>query len=593
MHLEDLTTDQQNYLNRNTVNQIYCKLTIEADDGDVVLNDDIMSVSDIRLKKRIDLDEKMEQFTGSEIKIKLINEDNKYDREEIGSDFDIFSTQLLEDVDNTDTYVVIAFMESAPLGLSSINDLVGKIITMGDGKVSWTATITSITEQGTGDDKKHRLNITPINYNSGSTYDYNIVTGSYLEINQLVGRIATMEYLLGSISDTIIAHKGLIANVPDIGGEGAAELVIQDAFTKLLQTALYANYAETKAYDRENDPPSTGTLTLDWDNPKYRCPIAEWEIEILTDESTYYTYQVTYPNGQTTKNGRTDQTWVSDENDYYYFSALVLTGADWSSYGSFDVGDKITIQTYYKQSTAAEPHYADVLNDIVSDAVGTDLANTMELVTMQPRLANNPLAIFKKQISCLQAAASMCQHLNVTMYPGSDGKIHYFLIQPELGDDPKSLSYTEDAFNVRLTHRDRVRGVKVLYDYDWDEKEFTKEYLYPEDWRGEYRTLRLGNFTTESQAKFQAQYYLALWEKGLRIVDFNEKFNYGIAFSLNDIFEISSIIPKLQDNLIMLYEMTKSKKSDKVDVKALDMNFIWGDYGYCDISKCDDGKICW
>jgi len=591
MHVNDLTQDQQDFLLKDIVGIISAKLTIEADDGDIVIEDNIIKESDIHLKKRIDLDENMQKFSVSELNIELINWEREYDRENADSIFNVFRAYMLTDVDNTDTTVQIPYQSTPPLGLSSMNDLVGKIFTYTDGKVSRQGTITTISTVGSGSDQKHQFTFTPIGYNSSSLYDYQVDLGNYLEINQLIGKIATLEYVLDGVSDKVTVFKGLVNAVPDLEA-GQASLVIHDAFSKMLDSDLIANYAEVKEYQRSGS--STGTLSVDENNVSYygdQTPIGEWEIEITVDNGSYYSFTVTYPNGDT-KTGRTDQLWVSDANDYTYYSALQIGSSDWI--GTFDVDDVIVISTHFKQATS-DVHLANALNTVVYNCLGSDLANLTEIpITIIPlMIAMSPNAIFKKQISVMKAAASLCQHLNITMFPGSDGKIHFFLLQPSMEDDPPVLDYSEDLGKVDIEHLPAVAGVRVFYNYDWDTGEFQNNYTFPPDYKGKTVDLKLGLFTSESLAAFQAQFYFAMHEKGLRVISFEEKLNYSIAFDLSDLYRINSLNPLLENRLVMMYDIVKRRTKGITNNKAVDMEFMFGDYAFCDVSKCDDGKIVW
>ena len=586
MHFSELSSNQQDYLGGPVVGPIYCKLVIEADDGDITLDNDVMRVSPISLRKRIDLDENMEQFTASELRIDLINSSNKFDRENEDSIFAVFRTVLLTDVAHTDTTLEIPKLDSPPLGLANISDLVGYYFRYGDGKVNRMGLITGITALS----ESHQISFTPVDYASSSAYAYTVANGNYLEIQQLVGRLATLQYVLPGVTEVITAFKGIITGVPDLRGNGSAELVVQDAFSLLLSTQLDANYSAVKEYQRTGS--STGTLSIDENNVGYQCDIGEWEIEITADNGSYYSFTVTFPDGST-KTGRTDQNFYSDANDYSNYSALVIIAADWS--GSFDVGDVIVVETYWKQLEST--HLIEALQDIVYGCLGSDLATDYnELIyDIKPRLNDmNPTAVFKKQVTCMQAAASLCQHLNITMFQGSDGKIHYFLLQPDLDDSPPVINKRTELMDVPvIEHKTRVRGVKILYNYDWDTESFGNELVWPRNWRGETIEMKLGFFTTESQAAFQAQYYLAMHEKGLRIIHLREKFNFGIGFDLSDRFQINSLIPELQNSLILLYEFTKDKDNGVVDAKGLDVNFVFGDFAFCDIDYCDSEKVVW
>jgi hypothetical protein len=595
MHLEELTSAQQSFLNKSSVGLISYKLTISSDDGDIVLTDEIASVSPIKLKKRIDLDEKMEQFTASEVEIDLINDNDAYDYTNVDSIFSLFRVPILTDLAHTDTTVDIPYQTTVPFGLSSMDELAGKYFKISDGKVTRQGLITNVASNGSGSDLVHRITFTRVSYSSDSSWEYTIAAGNYLEINQLIGCIAQIDYVLNNVDDVITVYKGVVKSVPSLDQEGNAALILQDAFSVLLNQQLGGNIVEVTSYERTGSPESTGTLTVNEDNVNLNrgfTDIGVWSILITADNGTYYDFTVTLPDGST-KTGRTDQYWDSDPNDYYAYASLIIFAENWD--GAFDVGDVINLETYYQQDVS-DPHLAWGLYYLLSAHLSSALfySDTSQITSIVQRL---PLiyavGVFKKPTTVLQACSVYCQHCNISMYIGAEGKLQLVLLQPYLGQDPYDLTGDEDVVDVSIKNEPEVPAVKVYYDYDWTEKEFNKSVIFPPGWNGDAVELKLGFFTTESQALWMANFYMAMHEKGLKRILFDEKFNYGLAFSLGDIFQMTSYHPPFTDQLIMIDEFEKARDKSIVKCRAIDIQFIWGDYAYCDMDSADSNKIIW
>lgn len=582
-HLSELTSAQQAVLDSQVVEPIYFRLTIHGDDGNITLEDDIIQVDNIRFSKRIDLDENMEQFTAGEVSVDLVNWQQEYDARVSGNIFDLFRSPTLSAVALGGVSVKISKLTSPPLGLASWNDLAGKAFTISDGKASFSDTVLSVQTVDSG--TRYQINFT-----NACNLQYNFPVGSLIEINQLIGRLATLTYVLGDSGETLTAGKYVIIKAPDLS-IGQATLVMQDAFNKLLSNNLPANMASVKEYQYTDD--STATLIIDDTNVRWSgAKIGQWELEITEIVAGFPTIQkftLTYPDGST-KNGQSNQNFFSDPQGYRDYSSIEIRTPDWN--GLFDVGDKVIIETYYQQPSS-DDHLVDGLNNILAGCLSSDLYDSSGsnrlLGTYKPIMSSlSPVGLIKREISCMQVAALFCQHLNLTMFVDTDGKLNFTLLQPIYNS---SLYEVDDPIDVDIEFREPVNAVRVLYNYSYTSLEYRSSYVYPENTQGNAVELKLPFFTTESQAKAQAQRYWLIWQKGVRILRFIEKLNKGIAFSLSDQLLLSSTAPPLSQVETLIFDIVKNPQRMEVELKAIDTSALWEDVGFYDVDNYDEGKV--
>lgn len=590
-HLSELTSAQRAVLEKKVIEPIYHRLTIHADDGDIELEDEIIEVAPVTAEKRIDLDDRMAEFTVGRLDIDLVNAGEQFDAAKAGGTFESHVAPTLTVVENADNQVDIPFFGTIPFG-GDINDLVGLKFTLSDGKAVFQGTITAISTD-TGQ-VYHRITFSP---NMPLAYSFPI--GSRFSMKELTGRSATLEYVLGDSGQTLVAGKFIVARPPAVE-VGQATLELHDAFTLLLKDNLPANMAAVKEYQRVGS--STGTMTIGAVNVKWeKAVIGRWEIEILEvidDTVDYLKFQVTRPDG-TTKIGYSNAAFASDPQGFELFSSLYFTSDHWDgAYGAsggsvFEVGDKIVIDTYYRQQTGT--HLADGLNEIISNALGSsyydDSASNRLLANFKPQLPLYPGdAEIRREMTNMQAAALFCQHLSLTMQIEADGKLNFSLLQPVYQTTIPTLSGELEIIEVELRYRDPVKAVKVLYDYDWDAGEFRKDYTWPEGSREKPVELKLPFFTTETYAKFQANRYHLMWGQGLREVEFKALLNHGLGFDLSDRFLLTSLSPTLTARDVLLYRIEKNRERAEVRVRGFDVAHIWGNVAFYDVDNYDSGK---
>jgi len=583
--LAQLTAGQQAELDKATIEPIYYRLTLHTDDGDQVLEDDLISVDAPRMSKRIDLDESIEQFTVGGISVKLLNEDRKFDAEKAGALFNVFRTATVTTISQGALSVKVPFISTVPLGLSSIYDLIGYKATLSDGKVSWTGTISQVAP--TDSNTRHRFTFTSI-----FSPNYAMPIGSVFTINDLIGRPATLEYILNDSGEKLTAGKYIIERLPDFR-MGEAEIRLKDALGNLLSDNLGANTASVKEYQRADA--SEGTLSIDETNVNWsKAHIGSWEVEITKVAGSTISFSVQMPDGRT-KEGSSTQHWYSDPQGFSDYSSLEILTSDWS--GTFEIGDKIIIETFYQQPSA-HTHLAEGLNQVVGNCLSSDFydssaSNTLIANWLPLMHSIAPVGLFKRQITCLQAAAVFCHHLNLSMYIGTDGKLDYSFFQPIYNASPATLDgdteITDDELEV--SYRQPIDAVKVLYDYSYTTGEFAYSYTFPENSQANAVELKMPFYLTRSQAKAAAERYYAMWNRGGRIVGFKVLFNHGIALALAERFEVSSHNPPLSGVPVLIFDLSKNKDKGIVDVKAFDTQHAWGDVGFYDVDNYDSGKV--
>jgi hypothetical protein len=581
-HLTELTSAQQNFLNKPVIGDIRTKITLHTDDGDVVLNDDIIDVSPISLRKRVDLDNKQEQFTVSELRIRLQEDATQQFDSESGGLFELFKAPTVTALGLLDDTVDLFEIDPLPFGAAALSGLVGRKTTLTDGRVTWQDEIDSITNVTSGSDT-----LTRITFANSYGINYEFSAGAYLIINDLIGREATVEHLLGDTGETITQGRWVIAQMP-AAQPGEREIVLQDLFYSLMQSQLYASVVELKEYQRSGS--SAGTFDITYAAIASQLgytTIGEYELEITADNGSYYDFTVTLPDGSE-RNGRTDQDWWSDSKNSPAYTALEIDSDGWT--GSFDVGDKVIFECYFKEAGSAT-HMVDSLLAIVQNSVGASYTASTDITAdIKSRLpAIGSTVRIKKAMSRMAAVSTLCEHLNLSIYPGRDAKVHFFFWQPVLNETPPAIG-ADDIMEMDIEQSLPVSGIQVNYNYDWDNRVFLNSVTYPENYTGELIELDLGLFTTKSQALFQAQFYEAMHGRGLRIANFAAQFANGIGWDLSDIFQVTSLKPGLTNRLMMIFDYVKNCDSRSLICKGLDIEFMWSDFLFYDNDQRYDNR---
>ena len=85
-----------------------------------------------------------------------------------------------------------------------------------------------------------------------------------------------------------------------------------------------------------------------------------------------------------------------------------------------------------------------------------------------------------------------------------------------------------------------------------------------------------------------------MWRKGVRRYRIQEKWNYGLAFELGDLFKISSRYPVIAERAVVVYQLSKDLLNQTVTALAYDLNYAFDGFAFCDVGdQLDSGKVIW
>jgi len=593
-HLYELPSEWQAVLNRDVVPFIKTEIVIDPDGYNIDLTDYIGEDTSIVIQKQKAIFPygNIGRFTMQEMRIKLLNINDFFNYNNINSPFYYTSTRLRSERPATQNFAEIIKGEASRFS-------VGQKIVFDNGDEQQTATISSI---DTSNSDYDILNLTNLSSASGT-----FPAGSLVEIDSLVGKIVVIRSSAAGLSTKIDQYKGILAWHPRLF-ENYAELIIHDLFKSILEINLKANdyryltdsQGSTQSsleYERANDPPSSGQIDLSkiWIDPE-RCKIGQWEFEFLSNVD----FKVTDPGGTV---------YYGDINNDFYagestsIKQLYIPYSAWS--GTFDIGDKLRFKTVCNigQPTNSFDTIPKMLKALLTENWGANL-DPSEIDTTAFDNFINQLAIYKgaisftQKINVLKAIEYLQTHINAVIFLKNDGTFSIDIYWPEQSPGGNyALSPDADVMEVQQEDLGRVRAIGAQYNYDYANSKFQDTLMEPQYYDFFNPDLQI-NFpayhnTDRAQARAAISRIFRTWGRGVRSYEIEEKFNFGIAFDLNEIYDISSQHPEFSGKTVKIYEIRKDLIKQQVSFKAADMEFLISGYAYTNVDKTNSGKVTW
>ncbi len=587
-HISELTNDLQTALDKAVAGPIQVELILDPDGLNLDLSGYIDQKSSLVISKSKAIRPygSLGAFTIGEVRVKLINRGNYFNSFDPTSPFYHFATRLYNDKADSGTTIRIPSGDGDTLS--------GKAITISDALGSYTYTVDSVS---TSDPNFDELTLNE----SGSRA---FVAGDLVETQYLPGKKVTIKTTVDGVTDKIAQYSGVLANLPRLLDKNLAEITLVDNFKRLLDRDLRANSVfrlkdslgskeASITYSRSGE--STGTIV-----PELiiiiasACKIGKWEIEILNAAEDFI---LTDPDGATTEsntgNGLTEI--YSDGKLMMQLVSLVFAG-------SFDAGDKITFETFCSLGNGINDHHTIpkmLKNLLTENFAGNRPASELgisfdDLITDYDEM--RAAISFSQRTSVLKAIELLQAHINASVYHTNDGLFEVAAYRPRLQQSlPPALSPDAD---VQLVEIESLEPIKlVVGNYDHQGSNYQSRVVFPRNTQnlGDQLDVNFPAFHSadHGQANSSTGRIFAMWRRGLVDVHIREKFQYGLGWDINDVFQVSSIYPTLPAKNVEVYSIRKDLIKGSVEADAYDVDFVFGRYGFTDQHHTDQGYVVW
>lgn len=603
MHWTDLSAELQTALIRPVVPEIKVRCILDPDGINIDLSEYINRDSSINIRKgkQIFPYGDIGRFQIGEVSIDFINRNNYFDSKDKSSPFYYAVSRLYEAHDGTQTFIRVVKGQGSRFAA----DLFAN---MNDGQSSVRREIDNIDETPAKYDQ--------INFKSAWTGDaYSFSGGQLVETDYMVGKTIVLKNYIEGVSTEIEQFRGILKALPQISDNGV-KLTIYSNFKNLLDVSLKANtyrvfddsvgnYHSTIEYQRVNESDgeisgiaiSTGAPSTDL------CKIGQWEIEFTTEIQDFI---VTDPDGLTF-NGNTSESFYAGVYPHFqiYIAAFAWTG-------TFDPGDKITFQTVCSLgradfwSISAYNNYFTIpwmLKALLLEtfAANLDVSEIVEenfdkLITDYDEFTG--AISFKQPTTVLKAIELLQQHINSTIFHNNSGLFDIHAYRPQLiPDTVPELSPDADIRELDIEDLGKVERVWANYLFDHEEGGYQGKIIIPPlaTEQGDKVELNFPAYTSADYgpARGASEHVAQMWRRGVRRFAVTEKWNYAIAFDINDIVKISSLYPQLAKTVVEVFEVEKDILNGVCRINNYDLDYSFGNYLFYDQHNWDSGRVFW
>jgi len=590
-HISELSASLQAALNKPICGPIRVECILDPDGVNVDLSNYIDANGSIRISKRKSIFPygSMGQFSAGEVTIRMINPSRYFDPLNIDSPFYYYSTRLYQRVTALETEMKI--LKDAGAYFQA-----GQELTVTEQNNSRTTTVTGV---DTSDPDYDLLDFSP-------ALNLTFESGAIVEITPITGKKVVLKNTVSGSSDKITQFVGTLKNLPKIHAD-YAEITLYDRFKTVLDVNLRANTylrivnsnGETEStleYIRADDEsPSDGALDLeDVTIDDTDTPIGKWEIEFTSPEDYVLTDPYSFRHEGNTGSTLTVRAGTS--------AILSIIAAAWS--GSFIKGDIINFQTVCSFGSGINSYTTipAILKALLSEGFAGDLdagdldSSLDDLIT---DLDEERGAItFSEPISILRAIELLQQHVNACMFITNDGKFAVSVFRPRPAPgSPGELSPEADIRELEYEDLGRILRMAGRYSFNSAERSYgrtvsTSRYT-PAQGNPIMLSLPAYHDSDRPQARSAISRAVRTWNRGQKAYNIKEKFNFGIAFDLNDVFSISSLYPALAARNIELYEISKDILRHEVECVGYDLEYQVGNYCFTEVDYTDAGKVTW
>jgi hypothetical protein len=593
--VDDLSTELQTALKKAIPDRMSTEIILDPSGLNIDLSDFITgnAALSIRKSKNIQLAfGALGRYTLPETHIEMKNIGDKFNVTQKGKTFYYAVSRLYAAKASGDAYVDLINGEGDKFDDPTITKVYLRI-----GSTVTEFTISSIDTSPADYDR--------INFTASGSIAY--AAGSIIETEFLPGKDVTVKTVIDGQAEKIDQFKGVLSGHPNLAF-GRTRITLYNTLKQLLDVDVKAtsfkiltdadrSTLKTIEYTRAEDPASDGLLDLDGVAiVTSRCKIGTWEIE-FTDGSG--TYKVTDTEGNVVTGFTTADTLAHIPSGSA--PQIQIGSEDWS--GTFDEGDKIKFQTVCAlgapvTSAVNVPAFIRLLllQDYGADLTSADLNDSNFTDLIDEYVGLNGAITFTEPTKVLKAIEILQLHIMGTLFPRNDGKIDIAVYRPRY-EDPAlhSLSPDADIREIDMEDLGRIDRIVGLYDYDYQDKEFKGQIVYPDDSAPTTNSveLKFPAFFGDGITRGVLSRLYSQWQKGVRAYQINEKWNYGLAFEINDLVKISSNHPKFGSRPVEVFELTKNLNTYDVGLKAYDHNLAFQHYAFVDIHKTNRGKVVW
>ena len=594
-HLLDLTSDLQNVLDKNIIGPVRVKMILDPDDQNIDLSDYIDRVGSIIISKKKSIQPygDVGRYSASEMNVRMIDKNGYINPCAQSSVFYYATSRLYAAKGSSENFIEV------PKGDGGKFVVGGKLI-IREGDDSSTHTVYSIDTTTYPDYDKIQFSgpAVPAAYNAGAL----------VETLYMPGKPVVFKNSIDNATTEISQFKGILKELPNINPLYAS-INLHDNFKKLLEIDLKANdyriitdglggYNNPQEYSRADaGSPSNGELDLSLitiDDSK--CKIGEWNI-LFTSDSEDFT--LTDPDGIEYTGDTSTPFYVGSSSNYQIY---IPTSA-WS--GSFVTDDEISFQTTCSLGQPANSYntiprmiYRLLIEDFGADLTSSDLNESTftDLISDYDEMRGG--ISFTQPTTVLKAIELLQQHINGTLFHDNDGKFSISVYRPQLEPSViRSLSPDADIRELEWEDLGRIERIFVHYNYDHDNGEYLGQIVIPTNATGigPHLDVYFPAYHADGygQAKAAGERIYLMWRRGVKAYEIREKYNTGIAFDLNEIYQISSQHPTLVNRVVEIFEFRKDILKGDLVLKAYDLNYVFGHYCFCDVDYCDRGKMTW
>jgi len=591
-HLTELSAEWQNKLNRDVVGHIPVEVILDPDDLNINISSYIDGSGNIRISKRKSILPygSLGQYTAGEITLPLISEGDIFNHNNPDKTF----------------YHTTSRLYAVKLAANNYID-----IPKGDGSKFRVGQKVYINENTFGHIVASIDETTYTNYDRIIFGAPPIVmaypAGAWVELAYLPGRKLTLKNYMAGVSTKISQFVGFLRSYPKLSKD-KTEMVILDNFRLLLEVNIKANdyriltdsignYNDTTEHIRANEEdPSDGTLNLapaTFNTSK--CKIGNWKIKFISSVD----FICTDPDGIEYTGKSTQHFYAGTVLDYQ----ISMPIGCWS--GSWDLDDEIDFQTVLSlgMPTNAYKSIPQMIFRLLVEEFGADLSSSeIDYASFTSLILDydemRGAISFTQPTTVLKCLEILQQHINATVFLNNDGLFSIAVYRPKLHpDEINVLSPAADIREVDQEDLGRIDRIWAYYNFNHETGQYGGLIMVPEgaDEAGNKLEINFPAYhaTDYGQAKASAERIYLMWRRGVKPYEIKEKFNHGIAFDLNEIYQINSLHPEFGDKIVEIYELQKDVLKKEITLKAYDIDFVFGNYGFSDVHYCDRGYVCW
>lgn len=585
-HVTELASALQTALQKYTV-RIGVRCIFDADDLNLDLSNYLNIDAPVNIQKSIQILPygTIGRYQVNEVTLRMINKDDYFNHTNSSSPFYYATARIIAAKGSSDTFVNVLKGDGAKFANVSK-------VTLGQGGTATTFTVASVDTSSPTEDM--------VNFTASGSVAY--AAGTVLETVYLPGRKMTLKTIVNDEATEITQYVGILKGHPKIHAE-YAELTFYDPIKQLLDVELEATASrilnataiDTVEYNRADA--STGTLDNAQIDINFGCPIGEWRI-VFADATTFTIYA---PTGET-QSGDTSSDLFFPTGAAIYWVTIETTA--WA--GSFEAEDEITFSTSCVLGPPTYPTYDNIpqfIKAVILDEFGADLATSdidetafNSLITYYDEMFGR--ITFTENTTVLKAIELLQQHINGSVFPKNDGKIGIFAYRPRYDDGSTfpELSPDTDIREIDMSDLGRIDTVIAHWNYSHPENTYLNKLIIPDTEASRLNAIeiKLPAAYSEAIARSAAERLWIMWRKGVRAYQISEKFNYGVAWELGDIFRVSSDHPSIPSRAMVVYELQKDLRNGEVVASCYDLNYAFSNFAVADVGhKLDNGKVVW